>query len=290
MPELPLVSVVTPSYNMGRFVEETIRSVLSQDYPRIEYIVMDGGSSDGTLEILEKYKDRLQFHSQPDQGAADAIHRGFGFSKGEILAWLSADDTYLPGAVSAAVEALARNPEAGVVYGDAWWVDESGKVIDRYPTRPFDPNLLQEVCFLCQPATFIRREAYEKTGGLNLDLVTCFDYELWMRISRLFPIVKIDRPLATSRMHAGNMTMSRRRVVFSEACQILSKHCGYVPFQWIYDYAIYLVQKQDVYPAPFSVRAYLLSLILGLRFDLRRLPRFLREWLSAVVVSPGGRV
>jgi len=129
MTELPLVSVVTPSYNMGRFIEETIRSVLSQDYPRIEYIVMDGGSCDGTLEILEKYRDRLQFQSQPDHGAADAIHRGFGLSKGSILAWLSADDTYLAGAVSAAVAALAQAPEVGVVYGDASWVDESGKVI-----------------------------------------------------------------------------------------------------------------------------------------------------------------
>jgi glycosyltransferase involved in cell wall biosynthesis len=289
MTELPLVSVVTPSYNMGRFIEETIRSVLSQDYPRIEYIVMDGGSCDGTLEILEKYRDRLQFQSQPDHGAADAIHRGFGLSKGSILAWLSADDTYLAGAVSAAVAALAQAPEVGVVYGDASWVDESGKVIGLYPTRAFDPKLLQEVCFLCQPATFIRREAYEKAGGLDRELVTCFDYELWMRISRLYPIAKVDRLLATSRMHAGNMTMGRRRVVFSEACHILSRHYGYVPFQWIYDYAIYLVQKQNVYPAPFSVRAYLLSLILGMRFDLRQLPRFLREWFTALGVSEGGQ-
>jgi hypothetical protein len=187
------------------------------------------------------------------------------------------------------VEALARAPEAGVAYGDGSWVDEAGNIIGRYPTRDFDPKLLQEVCFLCQPATFIRREAYERVGGLNLQLVTCFDYELWMRISGLYAMVKIDRLLATSRMHRGNLTLSRRKVVYSEACRILSTHYGYVPFQWIYDYAIYLVQRQDVYPAPFSVRAYLLSLLFGLRYDLRRLPRFLREWISALGVSAGVR-
>jgi glycosyltransferase involved in cell wall biosynthesis len=155
--QLPLVSVITPCLNMGEFLEETIQSVLSQDYPHIEYIVMDGGSTDRTLQILEKYKDRLCYKSRPDRGTADAVNRGFALSEGAFFAWLSADDTYLPSAVSAAVRALTDNPQAGAVYGEAWWVDASGKTIARYPTRPFDRELLGEECFICQPATFIRR-------------------------------------------------------------------------------------------------------------------------------------
>ncbi len=283
MRELPLVSVVTPSYNSGRFLEETIRSVLAQDYPRIEYIVMDGGSSDGTLEILERYNERLRFESRPDRGAADAVNKGFGLSRGSIFAWLGADDTYLPGAVSAAVMALAGNPDAGVVYGDGLWVDVAGKLIGRYPTRPFDRELLGRECYLCQPAAFMRREAYERVEGLDPGIETCFDYDLWMRIAKFYPMLRIKQCLATSRMHPGNKTLGKRRTVYSEACRILQKHYRYVPFQWAYDYARFLLQKRDGFLVPFqpSLPGYLLSLILGVRFNTRHLPRFLREWLSA---------
>src|SRR5579859_651809 len=114
---------------MGRFLEATIQSVLSQDYPNIEYIVMDAGSTDETLAILERYKDRLQFHSGTDAGTADAINKGFARSHGSIFAYLNADDIYLPGAISTALRALASEPKAGVVYGDANWVDEQGRVL-----------------------------------------------------------------------------------------------------------------------------------------------------------------
>jgi glycosyltransferase involved in cell wall biosynthesis len=283
MRELPLVSVVTPSYNSGPFLEETIRSVLAQDYPRIEYNVVDGGSSDGTLEILERYRERLRFESRPDRGAADAVNRGFDLSRGSILAWLSADDTYLPGAVSAAVAALAQHPDAGAVYGDGLWVDAGGKVIGRYPTRPFDPGLLGKECYVCQPAVFLRREAYQRAGGLDPGLESCYDWDLWIRVARLYPLVKIDRCLATSRMHSASKTLGKRRTVYREGCRILRKHYQYVPFQWTYDYARFLVEKRDGFLAPFrpSVPAYLLSLLLGIRFNPRHLPRFLWDWISA---------
>jgi len=113
-----LVSIVTPSFNSAQFIERTIQSVLAQDYPRIEYIVMDGGSTDGTVEILERYRARLSFVSARDNGAAEAINRGFARASGSIFAWLNADDTYLPGAVAAAVSALASCPEAAAVYGE----------------------------------------------------------------------------------------------------------------------------------------------------------------------------
>ena len=125
----PLVSVITPSFNAARFLEETIQSVLAQDYPYIEYIVMDGGSTDGSLNILRSYADRLTYSSGADEGAADAINNGFAKARGEILAWLGADDTYLPGAVSKAVAALNCNPDAAAVYGEGYWTDAQGQVL-----------------------------------------------------------------------------------------------------------------------------------------------------------------
>ena len=161
MNAVPLVSIVTPCYNMGRYLEQTIESVLAQDYPNIEYIVMDGGSSDDSLRILEKYRGRLDFHSAPDRGTADAINKGFARSRGSVFAYLNADDTYLPGAVSAAVRSLMGEPGIGVVYGDANWVDEEGQVLGPYPTKPYQADMLSQECFICQPAAFIRREAFD---------------------------------------------------------------------------------------------------------------------------------
>src|SRR5271168_3648478 len=121
-PDAPLVSIITPCYNAAKFIDETIESVLAQDYPHIEYIVMDAASTDGTVEILKRYDQRLKWISQPDRGAADAINRGFALSHGEIFTYLNADDVYLPGAVSTAVSSF----QGDVVYGDAWWIDEAG--------------------------------------------------------------------------------------------------------------------------------------------------------------------
>ncbi len=288
----PLVSIVTPSYNSGPFIEETIRSVLTQDYPHIEYVVMEGGSSVGTLDILERYNGRLRFESKPDRGTADAVNQGVGLSQGSIVAWLSADDTYLPGAVSAAVRALAENPHAGVVYGDGLWVDAAGGVIRRYPTRPFDRGLLGQECFICQPAAFIQRGVFEKAGGLDTSLSVCFDYELWMRIARLCPFVRIHECLATSRMHPDNKTLGQRRILYIEAFEVLRKHFGYIPPQWAYGYARCLTGKEDQFfgPSKPAVLGYLLSLPLGLWHNRRRPVRFAREWVSSMVLRRGVNV
>src|SRR5581483_7621959 len=149
----PLVSIVTPCFNSARFLERTIASVLAQDYPALEYLVMDGGSTDETLAILERYRGRLEFQSERDRGPADAVNKGFARSKGEILAWLNADDEYAPGAVSAAVRHLTAHPEVDVVYGEGFWIDEAGAKLDRYPTRsPYQPEMFQQECAVCQPA------------------------------------------------------------------------------------------------------------------------------------------
>src|SRR3989337_3125219 len=152
----PLVSIVTPSYNQGSFLEETIRSVLGQDYPHLEYIIVDGGSSDGSGEIIQRYSDRLAWWiSEPDQGQTDAINKGFSRAKGEIFAWLNSDDTYLPGAVSEAVSFLSSHPEVGMVYGDANLIDDSGKVIGKFPARQTDyRRLMRGFVHVPQQSTF----------------------------------------------------------------------------------------------------------------------------------------
>ncbi|HLA97025.1 MAG TPA: glycosyltransferase family 2 protein, partial [Anaerolineales bacterium] len=140
----PLVSIVTPSFNQGRFLEETIQSVLAQDYPRIEYLIVDGGSTDGSLEIIRRYADRLGWWvSEPDRGQTEALNKGFARARGEIFAWLNSDDTYLPQAVSEAVAYLQAHPEAGMVYGDANLVDEHGRVIGKFPARQTDYQRLR---------------------------------------------------------------------------------------------------------------------------------------------------
>ena len=283
-PDPPLVSIVTPCLNGARFLEETIASVLAQDYPHIEYIVMDGGSTDGSLEILKRHEGRLRWISGRDRGTADAINRGFSLSRGQIFSYLNADDVYLPGAISAAVRSLSADPESSVVYGDAWWVDEAGRRIAPYPVRDFDRPLLARECFICQPASFMRREAFENAGGLDPDLHLTFDYELWMRLARVVEMRRIAETLARSRMHASNKSLGQRGEVFRETFRILRRHYGYVPFQWVYGYLCYQADGRDQFFEPFrpSIARYLQSLPHGLWVNRNAMTRYLTEWASAM--------
>ena len=185
MQEPPLVTIVTPSYNQGRFIEETILSVLNQDYPRIEYIIMDGGSTDQTLDILRKYTGRLTWHSEKDNGQSDAINKGLRLAKGEILAYLNSDDTYLPGAITRAVRYLtAKNPDSPLVYGEGYHITAEGTIIERYPTEPFDFQHLAETCFICQPTTFWKRDVMETIGLFDENLHYAMDYDYWIRVAK----------------------------------------------------------------------------------------------------------
>jgi len=283
-PDGPLVSIVTPCLNAEQFLEEAITSVLSQDYPRIEYIVMDGGSTDGTIEILKRYEQQLRWVSERDHGTADAINRGFSLSSGEIFTYLNADDLYLPGAISAAVRAFEAAPGAGVVYGDAWWVDESGARIAPYPTQDFDRTLLARECFICQPASFLRREAFDQAGRMDPDLHVTFDYELWMRLARTCEIRRISGELALSRMHRANKSLGKRNEVFRETFRILRRHYGYVPFQWVYAHLCYQADGRDQFLEPFqpSTWQYLKSLPAGLFINRGAAPRYFAEWWNVM--------
>jgi glycosyltransferase involved in cell wall biosynthesis len=283
-PDEPLVTIVTPCFNAGRYLEATIQSVLAQDYPHIEYLVMDGGSTDNSLDILKRYEGRLDWVSAKDRGTADAIDTGFERTSGEIFTYVNADDLLLPGAVSAAVDALEHHPEASGVYGDAWWIDESGARIAAYPVKVFDPKLLESECFICQPASFVRREAFANLGGLDPELSLTFDYEFWMRFSRLYKLQRIEQPLACSRMHSANKSLGRKKEVFEETFQVLRRNYGYVPFSWVYSYLCFTADGRDQFFEPLqpSLPRYAKSLPRGLALNRGAMGRYLAEWFGVM--------
>jgi glycosyltransferase involved in cell wall biosynthesis len=263
-------------------LEETIQSVLSQDYPHIEYIVMDGGSTDGTLDILKSHAHQLTYVSAPDGGVADAINKGFIEARGAILAWLSADDTYLPGAVSMAVDALIANPDAAAAYGEGYWTSVGGEVLGRYPTAPYNPSMFTRECTICQPTCFVRREAIETVGMLNAALRASFDYDLWIRLAKRYRFAYVPEYLATSRMHPENKTLRNRPLVFQESVALLAQHYGYVPVSWVYGHLSFLRDRRDQFFEPLrdSITTYLLSLPVGIRWNYRHPLRYFVEWLS----------
>ncbi|MCI9218163.1 MAG: glycosyltransferase [Lachnospiraceae bacterium] len=238
--DLPLVSVITPSYNQGEFIKATIDSVLNQDYPNIEYLVMDGGSTDNTVEVLKSYGNRIQWVSEKDLGQADAVNKGIRRAKGQIIGWLNSDDTYLESAISKMVSYMKTHPDTDMVYGEGYYTDKEGNVVERYLTEKYDVQRLAEMCIICQPTAFFTKEIVEKAGMLDVEHQLSMDYELWMRMAKLGKIAYIPEYIATSRMYEENKTLSRRKEVFEETCKAVKKHYNYVPISWIDGYADYL--------------------------------------------------
>jgi len=211
MNEKPLVSIVTPSFNQARYLEETIRSVLGQTYERIEYILIDGGSTDGSLEIIQKYTDKVSYWvSEKDKGQTDAINKGFKAAHGSILAWLNSDDVYQPRAVSEAVAYLMDQPQVGMVYGDLDFVDENGQVIGRFPAAQTDLRRLRRgYVHIPQPAAFFRAELWQHVAPLDDSFYFAMDYDLWVRLARLTELKYLPgNPWASFRLHSGAKTIS----------------------------------------------------------------------------------
>jgi glycosyltransferase involved in cell wall biosynthesis len=206
----PLVSIVTPSYNQARYLEQTIRSVLEQDYPSIEYFVMDGGSNDGSVEIIEKYAGKLAgWVSEKDKGQADAINKGFRQMRGDIVAWLNSDDYYLPGAIARAVQTFEKNPQAGLVYGNVLSVDADSTPFNLQTFQPYTLNDLLAFNIISQPAVFMRRSVLEQAGLLNESYHCLLDHHLWLRMAKIAPIVYISETLAAARYHAEAKNLAR---------------------------------------------------------------------------------
>lgn len=241
----PSITVVTPSFNQAPFIRETIESVLSQGYPHLDYVVIDGGSTDGTVDILRSYEGRLRWVSERDRGQADAVNKGVALGHGEIIGWLNSDDVYTPGTLEAAGRAFIRSRDLDVLYGDADHVLEDGTFFRRYPTAAFDYQRLAHECFICQPATFFRRAVFQEVGGLDIALHYCMDYDLWIRLGQRFRFSYLPEVLARSRLHTSAKTLGRRRHVFPEIIRTVQHHYGFVPFSWVYGYMDFVFNRSE---------------------------------------------
>jgi len=202
MAGLPLVSIVTPSYNQGRFLEATLNSVLEQDYANIEYLVVDGASTDNSVEIIQRYANRLAWWvSEKDSGQSEAINKGLRRAKGDFIGWLNSDDIYQPGAISAAVTAFHHHPGAAVVYGDALSIDADGNTFNIMRARQYSLTDLLAFNIICQPAAFMRHSVLEQVHYLNPAYHLLMDNLLWMNMARIAPLVYVPETWAGARYH-----------------------------------------------------------------------------------------
>ena len=206
---LPTISIVTPSYNQAAYLERTIRSVLDQGYPAVEYIVIDGGSNDGSQEIIQKYHERLSYWtSEPDLGQTDAINKGFGIARGDIFAWLNSDDTYQPNTFAEVAEYFRLHPEVGMVYGSALYIDEDDRPVGRYGSRQTSyAGLRRGVNTISQQAMFFRSSIWKMVGELDPSFYYAMDYDLWVRIAAVSPIRFHDRHWANFRLQGESKSL-----------------------------------------------------------------------------------
>jgi glycosyltransferase involved in cell wall biosynthesis len=227
----PLVTIVTPSFNQAKYLERTIQSVLSQDYPNIEYMIVDGGSSDESVELIRKYANRLTWWvSEKDRGQTDAINKGFSRGKGEIFAWLNSDDTFEPGAIHEAVNAFQQHPEISAVYGRANYIDENEKVIGQFPSAQTDyRKLRQGYVHVPQQACFFRADLWRKVGPLDPSFYFAMDYDLWVRLAKEAPMLYApEKAWANFRLHSDAKTISADDRCWPEMLKVHYREGGHI--------------------------------------------------------------
>lgn len=273
---LPRISIVTPSFNQHPFIEETLRSVLAQNYPNLEYLVLDGGSHDGSVEIIRRYAPWLDYWaSEQDHGQADAINRGWQRATGEIVAWLNSDDTYLPGALTAVAQTFLDQPAVALVFGDCNIVDAATQVLEVIRPRAVDVARILLANPIPQPATFIRRRALEQVGFLDPGFRYTMDHELWVRLARQFRFAYIPRPLANFRMYRGTKSVSELE--------------GFLPeYIAIYERAAQDPRTAPLLPASAPRRQGLAHYNLGVAYYGRgEMSAARRHWVWAARLDPG---
>jgi glycosyltransferase involved in cell wall biosynthesis len=272
---MTLVSIITPSYNQAKYLEETIKSFLTQNYSSIEYIVIDGASTDGSVEIIKNYADRVAYWvSEKDNGQADAINKGFHYANGEIVAWLNSDDYYLLGTIEKAVKAFEENPDVVLVYGNMLAVDENG---DRFNTLTYNQLTLEDLlCFqiIGQPAVFFRRSALQKTNGLDLTYHYLLDHLLWIQIAQQGRILHVNETWSAARYHEEAKNRAKAAEFGREAFRILE------------------FVRQDKTLAPIFENVKLRALASAHRVDARYLldgglpVKALSAWFRALTIHP----
>lgn len=234
----PLVSIITPSYNQGHFIAATIESVLTQDYPRIEYIIMDGGSTDSTAKVVEPYRHRLTFISEKDRGQTHAINKGLLMAKGDVVAYLNSDDTLLPGAVTRAVAALGSHPNVGAIYGDGFQIDAAGNVKQQFPfTEPFNLWKLTFVLdYILQQSVFFRRACLEEIGWFDEDLHFGMDWDILVRLGKRYGLAYVPETLGCLREYEEAKSFAGGARRFQELARLLRAQTGerYPPGWWFY--------------------------------------------------------
>ncbi|MBY3515015.1 glycosyltransferase [Rhizobium laguerreae] len=262
----PLVSIVMPTRNHAHFIRQSIDSVISQSYAKIELLVMDGASTDNTVEILKEYGNRIRWISEPDKGQADAINKGMELVSGDILAYLNSDDILLPGAVARAVRYFSDHPECDIVYGNADYIDVNGVVTGSYATAEYTFERLMHDCCVCQPAAFWKRRIVDRIGPFDASLQTAMDYEYWLRMATSGAILHhtIEK-LAQSRLHEDAKTLAMRGKIFEEVFAICERHGGYVSFSYflgLWSYRFYEAWRGGGALRRVAPRAYKLAALI----------------------------
>lgn len=243
------VSIVTPSYHQGRFIERTLQSVASQEGAdvEVEHLVCDGGSTDGTVDILRNFSPPVRWVSERDEGQTHAINKGIRAASGEIIGWLNSDDIYYPGAIARVVDYFTAHPAVDIAYGMADHIDVEDKAFEAYPTEPWNFTRLQETCYICQPALFFRRRIVEVHGFLDESLDYCMDYEYWLRLGKAGVLFGyMEEKLAGSRLYADNKTLGAQMKVHKEINDMFGRLFGKVPDQWLFNYAHAVVRGKKV--------------------------------------------
>lgn len=239
------ISIVTPSYNQGQFIERTLQSVANQTGAEIEHVVFDGGSTDNTVDVLKAFEPPVRWVSKKDKGQTDAVNQGIRATDGEIIGWLNSDDIYYPGAIARVVQYFQDHPEVDVVYGMADHIDLVDHAFETYPSAPWNLEQLKETCFICQPALFFRRRVVEQYGLLDESLNYCMDYEYWLRLGKAgVRFAYLEEKLAGSRLYADNKTLGARVMVHSEINDMFKKLFGNVPDRWLFNYAHAIVEQK----------------------------------------------
>lgn len=246
------LSIVTPSYNQGRYIERTIQSVLDQGYPELEYWVIDGGSTDETLDIVRQYEDRLQWISEKDKGQGDAVNKGFQRATGDVIGWLNSDDTYTPGAFEKVMKVFNERPEVDFVSGDIYMIDEQDHPLRYRRAGPFNLRHLVRmgVSYVFQPSVFFRKSLLDQVGGCDLSFKHGIDYDLWCRMGEIATTHYIPEALANWRYQEMSKTCSERYISLDEGKRIRQKYLKSkweLPWCYYYDFRVWLYLQLEPY-------------------------------------------